>query len=45
VNQLVIPIRDERNKRSKPKGRAVDPQALAEVRALLKAELCAAATC
>jgi NADH:ubiquinone oxidoreductase subunit F (NADH-binding)/NADH:ubiquinone oxidoreductase subunit E len=38
VNQLVIPIRDERKNRSKLKGRAVDPQALAEVRALLKAE-------
>jgi formate dehydrogenase beta subunit len=38
VNQLIIPIRDERKKRSKLKGRAVDPQALAEIRALLKNE-------
>jgi formate dehydrogenase len=35
---LVIPISDERTKRSKPKGRAVSPQALAEVQSLLKAE-------
>ena len=38
MNQLVIPIRDERKQRSKPKGRAVDPRALAEVQALLGGE-------
>ena len=35
MNQLVIPIKVERKLRSKPKGRAVDPAALAEVQALL----------
>ena len=35
MNQVIIPIKDERKRRSKPKGRTADPKALAQVRALL----------
>ncbi len=38
MNQVIIPIKDERKLRSKLKGRPVDPAALAEVQALLRNE-------